>query len=1121
MPKDVNEVGITTAQKVFDLPVTLQPGQVNTLSFSQDSISTMQLTTKGELEISFRDGSRLVIENFEELANSSQSCGRDTLIQLSDNTIIYPDELQGQLEHGPVQFGSTESGIIALSEPHAGQVIEANIEPGHEYQMGFDLSNVSAVQAGQNLILSFPNGGVLILNNYFAAANTELPPVMTLADGAVVDGSALLASCKLVEIPTVAETVVAEAPPVTQLREAAPDIEPAAGEPAPSAEKIAQVEPAAGNDFANIEPAAGDAGGTPTSSSRGYGFNSSIDGASFGGEDPIGPIAPTALNYNSPTIPTIPYVSGQVGPSVPPTPIDDKPDVLASSAVVDETNLGSATGTVVVDYGRDGPGVLTFNDSFAYSGSVGPDLLSCQIPVVVTHTGDTYTGTANGTVVFTLVIDSATGEYTFTQYGPLTHADSTNPDDVLTLTFGVTATDSDGDAVTSTITIDVHDDGPVAANDTASVGSDPLVVTGDVLANDDAGTDGNGHVTAVEFNGTSYAVPAGGSTSVVGTYGTLVINSNGTYTYTSANTSLGTDRFTYAMADCDGDTDTATLSIEVTDLDVAPTIQSSTSILDESNISTSNSVSGTVVADFGVDGPGTYGFNTTHSSGGSLAGGTLTSNGVTVSVALIGGQYVGTAGGEVVFTLTMDSATGGYVFTQFKPLDHADGTNPNDSISLTFGVTATDSDGDFADTTITINVLDDAPVAADDSQTVPDNTLTITGDVTLNDSVGQDAPGYVVREVEFNGTSYNVPQIGTVSINGTYGVLVIGADGSYSYTSFNAALGSDAFVYTIQDQDGDTASAKLTLTVGDLDTKPTLDIVPEVVDETLVDESGIQTVNGTIVVDFGADGPGTVALAGAPGFSASGSVMGGSLTSNGVPVVVTQVGNQYVGTAGGEMIFELTLNPDNTYEFQLYGQLDHADATDPDDVITLNFGVIATDSDGDTATGTIQINVHDDAPIAVNDVVTVVDPNVSVIGNVTTNDYIGEDAPGYIVSEVDFNGTVHVIPQTGTVTINGTYGVLVIGSDGAYKYTSYNTTIGTDRFTYTILDQDGDPSSATVSFTVEDIDHQPCVENATIKVDETYVDDHGSQTVSGTLSVDYMGDGPGTVNPVAGSFTSG
>ena len=65
MPKDFNAAQTGTANKVFDLPIFLEPGQVNTLSFPQESISSMHLLPKGELEISFLDGSKVIVENFE------------------------------------------------------------------------------------------------------------------------------------------------------------------------------------------------------------------------------------------------------------------------------------------------------------------------------------------------------------------------------------------------------------------------------------------------------------------------------------------------------------------------------------------------------------------------------------------------------------------------------------------------------------------------------------------------------------------------------------------------------------------------------------------------------------------------------------------------------------------------------------------------------------------------------------------------------------------------------------------------------------------------------------------------------------------------------------------------
>ena len=71
----------------------------------------------------------------------------------------------------------------------------------------------------------------------------------------------------------------------------------------------------------------------------------------------------------------------------------------------------------------------------------------------------------------------------------------------------------------------------------------------------------------------------------------------------------------------------------------------------------------------------------------------------------------------------------------------------------------------------------------------------------------------------------------------------------------------------------------------------------------------------------------------------------------------------YVGVANGETIFTLTINPETgEYEFELVGSLDHADPNDPNDIITIEFGVDAIDADGDVASTTVTINIIDDAP---------------------------------------------------------------------------------------------------------------------------------------------------------------
>ena len=69
-------------------------------------------------------------------------------------------------------------------------------------------------------------------------------------------------------------------------------------------------------------------------------------------------------------------------------------------------------------------------------------------------------------------------------------------------------------------------------------------------------------------------------------------------------------------------------------------------------------------------------------------------------------------------------------------------------------------------------------------------------------------------------------------------------------------------------------------------------------------------------------------------------------------------------------MFTLVINNDGTYQYTQFAGLDHADAANANDVITLNFGMKATDADGDTTNGTILVRVLDDAPVVVNDTIT-------------------------------------------------------------------------------------------------------------------------------------------------------
>ncbi|MGH1397621.1 MAG: DUF5801 repeats-in-toxin domain-containing protein, partial [Alphaproteobacteria bacterium] len=220
--------------------------------------------------------------------------------------------------------------------------------------------------------------------------------------------------------------------------------------------------------------------------------------------------------------------------------------------------------------------------------------------------------------------------------------------------------------------------------------------------------------------------------------------------------------------------------------------------LDETNLGP-HSVSGTVVADFGNDGPGTITPEGTFSASGSLTGGALSSNGNAITVTATGNGYVGTINGGVdtVFDLVINPSTGAYTFTQYLPLDHADGANPDDIATLNFDVVATDDDGDQSFTTIQINVVDDAPTIADDSGAVSEENIVDVVNGNLNPDFGSDGDGSITP----NGVT-SVNGVTVLTSGGDAVTITQTADGYEGTTNGGA---TNIFTVTIDALTGDYA----------------------------------------------------------------------------------------------------------------------------------------------------------------------------------------------------------------------------------------------------------------------------------------------------------------------------
>jgi T1SS-143 domain-containing protein len=813
------------------------------------------------------------------------------------------------------------------------------------------------------------------------------------------------------------------------------------------------------------------------------------------------------------------------------------------------------------------------------------------VPVTVTNSGNVYTGTAGGVTVFTMTI-RANGTYRFVQNEQLDHSLTNNNNEGITLDFGVKATDSDGDVGTGVVTITVLDDAPNAVNDGNRALEEGASVTGNIRTNDDQGEDSPATIMKVTIGGVDTQLPTDGSNVAITTpNGVLTINNTGAYTYEASNNGAGNDRFTYTLKDGDGDTDTATFGFNVTDVVNPPIITTPpTETVDDTNLDSGNNVvTGTINVDYDGRGPGSIDPNGTFSSSvgnlthcdediivtsngnnyfGRLADGTnvfrlnlqddgsytftqyeaidhpntvnpndvvtlnfgatatnadgdtstttlkvrvlddgpeiqsifqevdedtiangtlvangtvphdfgqdgageitatglfeakfqrdgsdvtLTSAGRSITVTNTANGYVGRAGNETIFTFTVDPATGEYVYNQFQEIDHPDANDPDDIIWLKFFVQIEDKDGDVASAPIVIDVHDDAPRAVNDTDSLARADQTARGNVLTNDDIGVD-----------NGPDVAVTTTGT--FNGTFGRLVLNADGSYIYTRNGDAGGVDTFNYTMRDHDGDTSSATLTFTVGE-NNRPISVGGSGQTDDTDVN-NGTDVATGNINVNYQGDGPGTTMARDT--FSSTGNLTGGTLSSNGVPVNVTLSGNTFTGTAGGVTVFTMTINANGTYRFVQNEALDHSNTNSANEAITLNFGVKATDSDGDVGNGLVRITVLDDGPVATDDVLTAAQDGVGNMlqRDLLANDSFGDDGAGN-AKLVSFNGQQFV---NGVVTFSNDHVTMTVTQDGMFKATLIAgapvVNFRAYSYDYVIQDADGDRSTATVSYTV-------------------------------------------------------
>lgn len=586
-------------------------------------------------------------------------------------------------------------------------------------------------------------------------------------------------------------------------------------------------------------------------------------------------------------------------------------------------------------------------------------------------------------------------------------------------------------------------------------------------------------VTAVtNAQGTVTTVGVGGA-DIQGQYGTLHINQDGSYTYTLNNTSASvigrTENFTYTI-NYNGTTASAHLVVTlgnptpastVTATDNTASLSYSTDVeavnhgassqngLSVLSIGVGNVLNANLLANmtnpiiFDVDEGSTRTMTIQASVGGVALLSTFDLyiykfNDVTqqfeqyqVQKTWLTAPLLGGTSGQLTLTLP----GGEYLFL----LNNASG------VSVLTGYT--------------LNILQDHTYA------VESLSATTTGNVMQDDIV---PAGSHVTQV--NGVS--IAATGTTTINGEYGVLTIDANGNYTY-KLNAGVGADSiktpdsFVYTVKAPNGDTDSASLNITA-----------TPNVVDA-INDTSSEMAINTAQNTSSYSDTTVGSAVWDAALFSST------SKSGNGTFVVATNevlhnpvlhfTVNSLLTLGGLNVTWNIT-NSSGTIvkngSFSgdiLLGGIANVDLSGLDltsGTYTLNY----TGNMGPLGLGQISIT-----PSVTGTTIDLDSYSTLAGSSVNGNIYDGSNSSGAIdqlgtvhtlLSITGFNGTTTTLnpltDSSSTATIQGHYGTLVMGLDGAYTYTlnagvSPASMTTKETFTYTLNDQNGHSDTATLT----------------------------------------------------------
>ena len=710
------------------------------------------------------------------------------------------------------------------------------------------------------------------------------------------------------------------------------------------------------------------------------------------------------------------------------------------------------------------------------------------------------------TVDISFLSEPSNGNVVFSEDGTFIYTPNNNFFGADSFTYMISDGNGGNDEGLINITISADPDAqgdPLARTDNYSLDEDTHLFETTLLDNDESNQNKDFDVSPLTVSLTPARTPENGI---------LILQNNGSFTYTPNTNYAGNDSFEYVVTNIYNKSATATVNLTINPIDDAP--------IAIDDVFTVEMNSGQNIGDFLLDND---------------------SDPENLHIEINENPFVDTENGKLTlgkhgdFEYTPDT---GYIGTDQFIYELADQGGNTDLATVIITITPAQENP----------LANLPPVANDDSFTVSENSgETILSFILNNDS-----------DPEGGNLSINTVAVTNVE----HGTLVLNATGTISYTPDNNYLGTDSFVYQLVDDNSNTDNATVTITVGSFNTAPQAITDIYNTQEGIVLYAGSVTSNDTDIDDdtitfdtsfvsspsngsvvFATDG--SFVYTPNAGFFGNDSfnyqindgngnqdqgLINISISANpairGIPLAITDAyiinedsilsGNNLLDNDSSNQLNTLEISPlvvtttafvapengnlilqnDGNFTYQPNANFSGSDS----------FQYEITNIYNKTSTSTVQITVFpvNDTPIANNDAYTT---NINTI--LTATSVLDNDTD----SDIDANGNGDTIIVDTNYESSPSHGTVVLTQDGVFVYTPETGYSGTDSFNYKIVDGLGLSGIATVNITINQVN------NAPVTVSDMYTTDTGI-TLNATSVLDNDTDVDGDTLSIDISFIS-